>query len=105
MAVAEASLRMLKLSMSFGLIEFRAGPSVWSMGTPSITYSGLLLPSEDTPPRIFTVPASPGLPLGGTTFTPAVLPVISCSGEAMSPTLNSFSLTCSTAPVASFLVV
>ncbi len=77
-AVAEASLRTVKLSMSLGLIDESASETplmlVSESGRPSTTTRGLLLAFSEEPPRILIVLAEPGAPSPIVTTTPADLP-------------------------------
>src|SRR5688572_14341496 len=114
MAVADASLRTVIDSMSFGLIEFNAlrgsaaltpliaAPatmfSFWS-GTPSTTYRGLLLAEIEVPPRTVIWTPPPGSPLFDVTRTPATRPERSWLALAMTPTLAWSALTVETDPV------
>ena len=69
MAAAEASFNTSMRSMSLG---FSIG--IDSLGTPSTTYNGVLLPVMDAIPRTRTLGCSPGVPLAEATFTPGVRP-------------------------------
>ena len=79
MAVAEASFKTLKLSMSLGFIKdsglLTPAGLVLSMGTPSITISGLLLPDNEAPPLIRMFGAESGWPPFEVIRTPANFPV------------------------------
>ena len=68
MAAAEASLRTWMVSMSFG----EKSRMVVPIGTPSITYSGLVSPKEPIP-RMRTAGSAPGWP-SDVICTPATLP-------------------------------
>jgi hypothetical protein len=89
MAVADASLRILIDSMSLGLIVTSglggvvrvrpplpaAAPSMsFSIGKPSITYSGSELPVIDAVPRIRIDTAPPGSADAVVTWTPGDVP-------------------------------
>ncbi|MNI17070.1 hypothetical protein D3C73_704270 [compost metagenome] len=109
-AVDDASLSTVMLSISFGLIRLRKLPLLplippVSKGTPSNTIKGSLLALKEAPPRIRIVLPEEGEPLLDITCTPAVFPLISCSGEPTSPLLKSLLPTVLTAPVRSFFVV
>ncbi|MNL14369.1 hypothetical protein D3C87_1353050 [compost metagenome] len=96
------------LSISLGLIKLKKLPLLplippVSKGTPSSTIKGSLLALSDAPPRIRIVLPAEGEPLLDITCTPAVLPLINCSGEPTNPALKSLLLTVVTAPVRSFL--
>src|SRR5690606_31430949 len=109
MAVAEASLRMEKLSTSLGLIRLKGlltpAGLVLSTGIPSITIKGLLLAVREEPPRILILGAASGWPPLLVILTPATFPVRSWSVETMAPLLNSSAVTAATEPVASSTVV
>src|SRR5690606_6409034 len=107
MAVAEASLRILMLSISLGFKKFNgflaelepapkleppAETSSPESGIPSTTKSGLLLERTEEVPRILTLIPAPGAPLLWVICTPAVCPWINCSGEEMTPWLKSSAL-------------
>src|SRR5436190_13218734 len=106
MAVADASFKILKDSISFGLINANAlaAPAipVLSTGTPSITINGSLLALSDAPPRMRIVLPEPGAPPLDDICTPATFPAINCSGVVMGPLLKSFAVMAVTEPVRSF---
>lgn len=64
MAVAEASFKTVKVSISLGLMVASAlgvpGAASFETGIPSITISGSLLAFSDAPPRIRIVEPAPG---------------------------------------------
>ena len=105
MAVADASLRTVKLSMSSGLMEAIGSdmPEMPSLdtGRPSITYSGVLEALMEEPPRMRTVAPEPGIPSPAVTTTPALLPRRRSVGEVTTPLLISSALTVETEPVRS----
>ena len=68
MAAAEASLRTWMVSMSFG----EKSRMVVPIGTPSMTYSGAVLPKLPRP-RMRTDGSAPGWP-SDVIWTPATLP-------------------------------
>jgi len=78
MAVAEASLSTVNVSMSLGLIEDSASETplipTSERGSPSTTIRGLLLALSEEPPRIRMVLDEPGAPSPAVTTTPADLP-------------------------------
>ena len=88
-AVAEASLRILIDSMSFGLMVFNtlADPAIPlpSTGTPSITISGSLLALSDAPLRIRILLPPPAEPPPEVICNPETLPTKNCSDEAIFP--------------------
>ena len=99
---------MVMLSMSFGLIKLRKFPlpltlPPTSIGTPSSTIRGSFEAFSDAPPRIRMVLPADGEPPPLTICTPLTLPLISCSGELMTPWLKSLLLTLETEPVRSLL--
>src|SRR6218665_2907590 len=111
MAAEEASFKMVMLSISLGLrkvsgflgTEFPPSidaprPALLSMGIPSITYKGSLLPRMEEVPRIFMVRAERGSWLLGVMVTPAVLPCNNCSGEEITPLLKFSPITAATEP-------
>ena len=105
MAVAEASLRTVKLSMSSGLMEESGSdmPEMPSLdtGRPSMTMSGSLEALMEEPPRTRMVAPEPGIPEPEVTTTPALLPRRRSAGEVMTPLLMSSPLTVETEPVRS----
>ena len=110
MAVADASFRTVKLSMSSGLMEesgsdMPAMPS-FETGRPSMTMSGLWSALRDAVPRMRMVAPAPGIPEPAVTTTPALLPRSRSAGVVMTPLLSSSALTVETEPVRSlFLTV
>src|SRR5690606_33857752 len=105
MAVAEASFKILKLSISFGFtsdngLATPAGLS-FPIGTPSITIKGLFCAFNDDPPRILIFGAESGDPPAVVILTPAALPFNNWSVEIIAPLLKSFVVITSTDPVAS----
>ena len=92
--------------MSLGLIRLKKLlllpliPPI-SRGTPSRTINGSLLAFKEAPPRIRMVLPAVGEPLLDMICTPAILPLMSCSGELIIPSLKSLLLTLATAPVRS----
>ena len=78
MAVAEASFKIVKVSISLGWTVAKGfdipliPPS--STGTPSITINGLLDADIEEPPRTRIVAPAPGAPPSVITLTPAALP-------------------------------
>ena len=82
--------------MSLGLMSAKAfaDPAIppLSKGTPSTTIKGSLLAFMEVPPRIRMLEPEPGAPSLEVIFTPATLPIISCSGVATGVSLKSFSL-------------
>ena len=107
-AVADASFKTVILSISAGLIEFKAflePPTPPSFnGTPSTTINGEFVKDKDPKPRILMAWPSPGAPLPEVTETPASFPDISCSGDKTGPVLKSSDVIRSAAPVRSSLV-
>ena len=110
MAVAEASFRTVKLSMSLGLMEESASETplmpVSERGRPSTTTRGLLLAFREEPPRILMVLAEPGAPSPIVTTTPADLPWSRSDGDVTIPLLSWSAFTEEIEPVMSlFLTV
>src|SRR5574344_131591 len=106
MAVEDASLSTVMLSISAGFIKLRkllALPDMppCSKGTPSRTISGSLLALREAPPRTRIVLPAVAEPLLLMICTPAIFPLISCSGELICPTLKSLDDTVDTEPVRS----
>jgi len=106
MAVADASLRTVNVSISFGLIvlnilETPLIPSL-SIGRPSITIRGLLLADKEEPPRTRIVTSPPGAPPSDVTFTPAIFPVIISVAVVVRPRFSLSGLIAVTDPVRSF---
>ena len=106
MAVEEASLSTVMLSMSFGLIRLRKllplpDMPPCSKGMPSRTMSGSLLALSEAPPRMRIVEPAVAEPLFDMICTPATLPLMSCSGLLTSPLLKSLDCTVDTEPVRS----
>src|SRR5687767_8967888 len=106
MAVAEASFKTVKVSMSLGFklangFEMPDGPEL-SIGNPSITIRGSLLADNEDPPRIRIVEFAPGAPLFDVTETPANFPTTKSCGDVRTPWLKSLLPRLTTAPVASF---
>ncbi len=82
-----------------------SGDEFWiSKGTPSITYSGIVLDRIEFAPLICTWTPAPGSPLLEVICTPAILPCISCSGEDPIPTLKSSALSEAMDPVRSLFL-
>ena len=109
MAVEEASLRIVMLSMSLGLMRLRKFPSLplippCSKGTPSSTIRGSLLALSEAPPRTRIVLPAVGEPLFDIICTPEIFPLISCSGELTRPVLKSSLETLVTEPVRSLFL-
>ena len=120
MAVAEASLRISMLAISFGLMEVRAFwlscpvdpiglDTSWDAGfrmIPSTTYSGSLEPLKELVPRILMLTAPPGALVPVVTCTPAARPCSNLSKEVDWAACTSSILTEETEPVMSlFLTV
>ena len=107
MAVADASFKIVNVSISFGLIMLSglATPEMPALlkGIPSNTIKGSLLALKDEPPRIRIVLPDPGAPPLEVIATPATLPVINCSGLVMAPFTKSLEPIVVTEPVKSFL--
>src|SRR5574344_186259 len=108
MAVEEASLRIVILSISLGLTRLRKFPlpailPETSNGTPSITINGSFDALRDAPPRIRMVLPSVGEPPPLVICTPLTLPLMSCSAELIKPPLKSLLVTLLTEPVRSLL--
>src|SRR4029079_7430956 len=55
----------------------------FSMGKPSMTYSGSLLPVTDDPPRMRIDNAAPGADDACVTMTPGAAPASVCSSESV----------------------
>ena len=96
------------LSISFGLMRLRKLPlpetePPTSIGMPSMTINGSLEALSEAPPRIRMVLPADGEPPLLTICTPLTLPLISSSGELMTPWLKSLLLTLDTEPVRSLL--
>ena len=110
MAVAEASLSTVNVSISLGLIVDNgfAKPDIPELltGKPSMMIKGSLLADMDEPPLILIVDPLPGAPPEEVITVPALLPTIRSCAEVIPPLLKSLELTVLTAPVASdFLTV
>ncbi len=105
MAVAEASFKTVKVSMSFGFTIAKGlvkpCTPLLSIASPSITINGSFLAFNDEPPRIRIVAPPPGVPLE-ITFTPAILPVIISCALVITPLLILSGLMAVTDPVKSF---
>ena len=93
--------------MSFGLMRLRK--LLWpltlpptSMGTPSSTMRGSFDALSDAPPRTRMVLDALGEPPELMICTPATLPLMSSSGDEITPPLKSFSLMVLMEPVRSF---
>src|SRR5690554_558300 len=105
-AVADASFKTVKVSMSFEFILLRGSdipltPLVLSTGTPSITIRGSLLADIDDPPLIRIVEPAPGAPPDDTILRPATFPANISEGLVASPLLRDVASTATTDPVAS----
>lgn len=89
MAVAEASFRTVKLSISLGLMDERGllVPLIPSFdtGSPSITIRGSFDALRDEPPRIRMVDPEPGAPSPVVTTTPADFPLRISVGDVAIP--------------------
>ena len=72
-----------------------------SSGTPSITYSGWVLPENEFTPRIWMLRPEPGAPSFWVTCTPATLPCRPRSMDNGLPIISSSRLSEATEPVRS----
>ncbi len=104
-AVAEASFRMVMLSMFSGEIRPRALLEPFtvlpSMGTPSTTIRGALLAASDAPPRMRMLAPPAGLPPSVVTTTPGLAPTSRSWAVEARPASISSGFTTATEPVAS----
>jgi len=107
-AVADASFKTVKDSISLGLIlaKIPLEPPTPSfvIGNPSITIKGLLEALIEDPPLILISDPDPGAPLV-VTVTPATRPCNKFSAVTILPFVKSLAVTDSIDPVASFLVI
>src|SRR5690554_515285 len=105
MAVADASFRTVKVSMSFELIELSGldipvAPVALSTGTPSSTMSGSLLAHVEEPPPIRIVDEEPGAQPAETTLGRATCPARRSAGAVARPLLSLVASTATTERVA-----
>ena len=108
MAVAEASFKIVKVSISLGWTVAKGfdipliPPS--STGTPSITINGLLDADIEEPPRTRIVAPAPGAPPSVITLTPAALPTNISVADVTAPFTILSALIAVTDPVKSFFL-